>query len=328
MRRRDFISAVAAAAPFGWASTARSQARRIHAVGILTNTSRADPRVWIVGETLRALGYVQERNIHYVFRLSEGRQERLPDLAKELVAMGVDVIVAAATPATKAAQQATGTIPIVGIAMADPVRDGLVRNYASPEANITGNTFLGPELVPKRLSFLKELLPTIARVEVLWHPEAYAKQTMDDMVAETQRAAVALNLRLNFVAANKPEELDDAFAKLAKDSPEAMLEFPSQMFYANREALVRLAAQHRIPSMWNAREFVELGGLIMYGTSLMDLSRQAAIYVDKLLKGAKPSELPVEQPTKFELLINAGTARELNIPIPPNLLARADEVIE
>jgi putative ABC transport system substrate-binding protein len=175
---------------------------------------------------------------------------------------------------------------------------------------------------------LKELLPAIARVEVLWHPEAYAKQTMDDMVAETQRAAVALNLRLNFVAANKPEELDDAFANLAKDSPEAILEFPSQMFYANRDALVRLAAQHRIPSMWNAREFVELGGLIMYGTSLVDLSRHAAIYVDKLLKGAKPSELPVEQPTKFELLINAGTARELNIPIPPNLLARADEVIE
>ena len=325
MRRRDFISALTA---IGWASPARSQSRRIHTVGILTNTSRADPRVWIVGETLRALGYVQERHIHYVFRLSEGRQERLPDLARELVAMGVDVIVAAATPATKAAQQATGTIPIVGIAMADPVRDGLVRNYASPEANITGNTFLGPELVPKRLSYLKELLPTIARVEVLWHPEAYANQTMDDMVAETRRAAAALNLRLQFVAASKPEEFEEVFSKFAKESPEAILQFPSQMFYANRDALVRLAAQHRIPSMWNAREFVELGGLIMYGTSLADLSRQAAIYVDKLLKGAKVSELPVEQPTRFELLINAATARALNIAIPPTLLARADEVIE
>ena len=325
MRRRDFISALTV---LGWASSARSQPRPIHVVGILTNTSRADPRVLIVGETLRALGYVQERNIRYVFRLSEGRPERLADLARELVVMGVDVIVAGATPATKAAQQATSTIPIVGIAMADPVRDSLVQNYASPEANITGNTFLGPELVPKRLSYLKELLPNLASVEVLWHPEAYAKQTMDEMVAETQRAAAALNLRLQFVAAHKPDEFEQVFAKVAKDSPEAILEFRSQMFYANREALVRLAAQHRIPSMWNAREFVELGGLIMYGTSLLDLSRQAAIYVDKLLKGAKPSELPVEQPTRFELLINAGTARALNIAIPPTLLARADELIE
>src|SRR6476659_9072019 len=204
MRRRDFISAVAAAAPLGWASAARSQSRRIHTVGILTNTSRADPRVWIVGETLRALGYVQERNIHYVFRLSEGRQERLPDLAKELVAMGVDVIVAAATPATKAAQQATGTIPIVGIAMADPVRDGLVRNYASPEANITGNTFLGPELVPKRLSYLKELVPPLTRVGVLWHPQAYSDQTMKEMVKEARQVAAALGMSLDFAAVSGP----------------------------------------------------------------------------------------------------------------------------
>src|SRR3954447_23784301 len=221
MRRRDFISAVAAAAPLGWASAARSQSRRIHTVGILTNTSRADPRVWIVGETLRTLGYVQERNIRYVFRFSEGRSERLPDLARELVGMGVDVIVAGATPATKAAQQATSSIPIVGIAMADPVRDGLVRNYASPEANITGNTFLGPELVPKRLAYLKELLPSISRVHVLWHPDAYAKQTMDDMVVETEQAAAALNLHLQFVAAGRPSEFEKAFQVVASDRPEA-----------------------------------------------------------------------------------------------------------
>src|SRR4051795_2936285 len=285
MRRRDFISAVAAAAPLGWASAARSQSRRIHTVGILTNTSRADPRVWIVGETLRALGYVQERNIHYVFRLSEGRTERLPDLAKELVALEVDVIVAAATPATKAAQQATTTIPVVGIAMADPVRDGLLRNYAAPEANITGNTFLGPELVPKRLGYLKELLPTISRVHVLWHPDAYARQTMDDMVWAAEQAAATLNLRLQFVAASRPSEFERAFGVIANERPEAVLEFPSQVFYAGRQDLVRLAAFHHIPTIWNAREFVELGGLIMYGTSLPDLSRQAAIYVDRLIKG-------------------------------------------
>ena len=242
--------------------------------------------------------------------------------------MGVDVIVAAGTPAIKAAQQATTTIPIVGIAMADPVRDGLVRNYAAPEANITGNTFLGPELVPKRLGYLKELLPTISRVHVLWHPNAYAKQTMDDMVSAAEQAAAMLNLRLEFVAAGRPAEFEKAFGIIANDRPEALLEFPSPMFYAGRQELVRLAALHRIPTIWNAREFVELGGLIMYGTSLPDLSRQAAVYVDKLIKGAKPSELPVEQPTKFELLINATTARTLGITIPPTLLARADEVIE
>jgi putative ABC transport system substrate-binding protein len=297
-------------------------------LGVLTNTSAADPRVLIISEALRALGYIEGQNIRYEFRLSDGRPERLPDLAKELASSGVDIIVAAATPAARAAQQATRTIPIVGVAMADPVKDGLVRNYASPEANITGNTFLGPELVPKRLAYLKELLPSISRVHVLWHPDAYAKQTMDEMVAQAEQAAAALNLHLQFVAAGRPSEFENAFQAVANDRPEALFEFPSQMFYATREQLVRLAAFHRIPAMWNAREFVELGGLIMYGTSLTQLTRQAAIYVDRLIKGAKPSELPVEQPTTFELLINTTTARKLGLTIPPTLLARADEVIE
>ena len=325
MRRRDFVAAAAATV---WPGALGAQGRRVPVVGVLTNTTTADVRVLIIPETLRVRGYVESQNIRYEFRLAEGRTERLPDLARELVTLGVDVIVAAATPAIKAAQQATTTIPIVGIAMADPVRDGLVRNYAAPEANITGNTFLGPELVPKRLGYLKELLPAISRVHVLWHPDAYAKETMDDMVSAAEQAARTLNLRLQFVAAGHPAEFEKAFGIIAGDRPEALLEFPSQMFYAGRQELVRLAGMHRIPTIWNAREFVELGGLIMYGTSLADLSRQAAVYVDKLIRGAKPSELPIEQPTKFELLINATTARTLGIGIPPTLLARADEVIE
>src|SRR4051794_12068624 len=325
MRRRALITALAAT---GWPGVLRSQTRPIPVVGILTNISSADMRVRTILEALRALGYIEGQNIRYEFGFSDGRPERLPDLAKQLATLRVDVIFAAATPATRAAQQVTNTIPIVGVAMADPVRDGLVRNYASPEANITGNTFLGPELVPKRLAYLKELLPSISRVHVLWHPDAYAKQTMDDMVVQTEQAAAALNLHLEFVAAGRPSEFEKAFQVVASDRPEALLEFPSQMFYATREELVRLAALHGIPAMWNAREFVELGGLIMYGTSLTQLSRQAAIYVDKLIKGAKPSELPVEQPTTFELLINTTTARKLGLTIPPTLLARADEVIE
>jgi ABC-type uncharacterized transport system substrate-binding protein len=325
MRRRTFIAALTA---IGWPGVLRSQSGRMPVVGVLTNTSTADARVRIVPEALRARGYIEGQNIRYEFRLSDGRPEQLPDLAKQLAALGVDVIVAAATPATKAAQQATTTIPIVGVAMADPVRDGLVRNYASPEANITGNTFLGPELVPKRLAYLKELLPSISRVHVLWHPNAYAKQTMDDMVAETEHAAATLNLHLQFVAAGGPSEFEKTFQAVANGRPEALLAFPSQMFFATREKLVRLATFHRIPAMWNAREFVELGGLIMYGTSLTQLTRQAAIYVEKLIKGAKPSELPVEQPTKFDLIINTTSAGKLGLTIPPNLLARADEVIE
>jgi ABC-type uncharacterized transport system substrate-binding protein len=325
VRRRAFIAALTAT---GWPGALRSQSGRMPVVGVLTNTSTADARVRIVPEALHARGYIDGQNIRYEFRLSDGRPERLADLARQLAALGVDVIVAAATPATKAAQQATSTIPIVGVAMADPVRDGLVQNYAAPEGNITGNTFLGPELVPKRLAYVKELLPGISRVHVLWHPDAYAKQTMDDMVAQTEQAAAALNVQLRFVAAARPSEFESAFQAMANDRPEALFEFPSQTFFATREELVRLAALHRIPAMWNAREFVELGGLIMYGTSLSELTRQAAIFVDKLIRGAKPSELPVEQPTKFELVINTTTARKLGLTIPPTLLARADEVIE
>jgi putative tryptophan/tyrosine transport system substrate-binding protein len=325
MRRRDLLAAAAATA---WPGAPSAQNRRVPVVGILTNTSIADMRVLIVPETLRRRGYVDGQNVRYEFRFGEGRTERLPDLAKELVAVGVDAIVAAGTPAIKAAQQATTTIPIVGTAMADPVRDGLVRNYAAPESNITGNTFLGPDLVPKRLGYLKELLPTISRVHVLWHPDAYSKQTMDDMVTAVEEAAATMNLRLEFVAAAHPAEFAKAFGIIANDRPEALLEFPSPMFYAGRQELVRLADMHRIPTIWNTREFVELGGLIMYGTSLPDLSRQAAVYVGKLIRGAKPSELPVEQPTRFELMINLRTAKALGVAVPPSLLARADEVIE
>src|SRR4051794_31805119 len=243
MRRRALITALAAT---GWPGVLRSQTRPMPVVGILTNISSADMRVRTILEALRALGYIEGQNIRYEFRLSDGRPERLADLAKELASSGVDIIVAAATPATRAAQQATNTIPIVGSAMADPVRDGLVRNYASPEGNITGNTFLGPELVRKRLAYLKELLPSISRVHVLWHPDAFAKQTMDDMVAETGQAASALSLQLQFVAAARPSEFESAFEAIANDRPEALFQFPSQMFFATREEVVRLAAHHQI----------------------------------------------------------------------------------
>jgi putative ABC transport system substrate-binding protein len=178
------------------------------------------------------------------------------------------------------------------------------------------------------LGYLKELVPPLTRVGVLWHPQAYGDQTMKEMVKEARQVAAALGISLEFAAVSGPTDFEAAFAFLSSLGAEALLEFPSQMLFLQRQRLVDLAARHRIPAMWNAREFVEIGGLIMYGASIDDLSRRAAVYVDRIIRGSKPSELPIEQPTKFELVINTTTAKALGITIPPALLARADEVIE
>jgi ABC-type uncharacterized transport system substrate-binding protein len=325
MRRRDLIILLAASA---WVQASRGESPRPPVVGLLSNSSPDEQRRGLMPQALRDLGYVEGQNIRFEYRAASGDAERLPALATELVTAGVTVIVSYATPATRAAQKATSTIPIVGVAMADPSRDGLVQSYASPEANITGNTFLGPELVPKRLGYLKELVPPLTRVGVLWHPQAYGDQTRKEMVKEARQVAAALGISLEFAAVSGPTDFEAAFAFLSSLGAEALLEFPSQMLFLQRQRLVDLAARHRIPAMWNAREFVEIGGLIMYGASIDDLSRRAAVYVDRIIRGSKPSELPIEQPTKFELVINTTTAKALGITIPPALLARADEVIE
>jgi putative ABC transport system substrate-binding protein len=325
MRRRDLITLLAASA---WAHVSRAETSRVPVVGGLANISPDEQRRGSLPRLLRGLGYIEGQNIRFEFRGAGGNIELLPVLAAELVTVGVNVIVAFATPATRAAQKATSTIPIVGVAMADPVGDGLVQNYASPEANITGNTFLGPELVPKRLGYLKELLPPLTRVGVLWHPRAYSDNTMKDMVVKAQQAAAALGITLDFTAVTGPADFEAAFASMSSSGVEALFEFPSQMLFLQRQRLIDLASTHRIPAMWNAREFVEIGGLIMYGASINDLSRRAAVYVDRILKGSKPSELPIELPTKFELLINTTAAKALGITVPPSLLARADEVFE
>jgi putative ABC transport system substrate-binding protein len=203
-----------------------------------------------------------------------------------------------------------------------------VASLARPGGNITGTTFLGPELVPKRLALLKELLPKVTRIAALFHPEAFSEQTVRGMLAETADAATTLGLLVQLVEVRKPDDLNYAFSKLARDRAETVFQLPSTMLFNERTRIVDLASIYRLPSMFNAREFVQLGGLIGYGASIQDLNRRAATYVDRILKGAKPGELPVEQPTKFELSINLKTAKALNIEVPPSLLARADEVIE
>jgi putative ABC transport system substrate-binding protein len=332
MRRRDLLILATAHAIASPLPARAQQAPKVARVGLLIPAAPDAPVTReifnAVREELGKLGYVEGRNIAFEKRGGDGTPERLAALAAELVSLKVDVIVAIATPAARAAQRATTTIPIVVGSVGDPVGDGLVTSLSHPGGNITGNTFLGPELVPKRLSLLKELMPPLSQVAVLWNPKAFAEPTTTGMVHQAADAAKNLGLQLQYVEVPGLDAFERAFADLAKQHVDALFQFPNPTFYENRKRLVDLAAQHQLPAMYNAREFVEVGGLIAYGASPLDLNRQTATYVDKILKGAKPSDLPVEQPTKFELVINRKTAETLGLAVPPMLLAQADEVIE
>jgi putative ABC transport system substrate-binding protein len=330
MRRREFIELLGGATAT-WSLAAHAQGP-LPVIGLLltgyANSPEMQADLDAIRQQLLNLGYSEGRNIVVERRYADGAIVRLPSLAAELVRSKVDVIVALATPAGRAAQQATDTIPIVISSMGDPVQDGLVASLARPGKNVTGTTFLGPELVSKRLALLKELMPTMSRVAVLWHPGAYSNETTNAMLTEVADAAGGLGVLLQHVEASNAGEFERAFGEMTSRSAEAMLEFPSPMFFVERKRMIDIAARYRMPAMYNAREFVQLGGLIAYGASILDLHRRAATYVDRILRGAKPADLPVEQPTKFELCINVRAAKELSIAVPPTLLGRADEVIE
>ena len=262
------------------------------------------------------------------YRSAEGKLERLPALAAELVALKVDVIVAASTLAALAAKQATRTLPIVFAAAGDPVTSGLVTSLARPGGNVTGLSFFSPELVGKCLEQLKQAVPEVSRVAVLWQPGGPGERTEKDMLKAAEVAARALGVRLQFVEARGPEDFDRAFSDMTRARAGALTVLPSTMFFNERRRLVDLAAKNRLPAVYPWREYVEAGGLMSYGPNVPDLFRRAATYVDKILKGAKPGDLPVEQPTKFELVINLKTAKALGLTIPQSLLQRADQVIE
>jgi ABC-type uncharacterized transport system substrate-binding protein len=277
---------------------------------------------------LRERGYVEGRNVVIEYRTADGKIERFTGLARELVDEHPDLIVASNTPAALAAKQATTTIPIVVAVMGDPVGDGLVASLARPAGNITGMTFLGPELASKRLELLKLALPTMSRAAALWHPGAYGESTMQEMLTAMQTAAGTLSIALQLVDVRGADEFERAFGAMIKQSADALIILPSPMLFSERRHIVDLATTNRLPSIAMDRAFVELGGLMAYGASIRDLFRRAGVYVDKILQGAKPADLPVEQPTKFELIINLKTAKTLGLEVPPTLLARADEVIE
>ena len=279
-------------------------------------------------EGLHELGYTEGQNVVFERRFGESNPDRLRQVAAELVERQVDVIVALSTTAARPAKQATSQIPIVAIGMADPVEDDLVASLARPGGNVTGTSFLGPELVSKRLQLLREVVPQLSRVAVLWHPRAYSERTMTGMLKEIERAAQTMGMRLQLVPAASPADVAGAFAAMTMERAEALSVFPSPMLFAEYGRIAGLAADNRLPTIYAAREGVDAGGLMSYGANLPDLSRKTALYVDKILKGAKPADLPVQQPTKFELVINLKTAKTLGIEVTPTLLAGADEVVE
>jgi putative tryptophan/tyrosine transport system substrate-binding protein len=327
MDRRDTVLALLALGAAPLAAEAQ-QAAKVARIGFLAANLAANPHLReAFRQGLRDLGYVEGRNLVIEYRDAEGKYERLPALAAELVALKVAVIVTGGgTPSALAAKQATRTLPIVFTSAPDPVTDGLVTSLARPGGNVTGSSNLNPELVGKCLEQLKQVVPGVSRVAVLWRPGDAGEPTQKDMLKAAEVAARALGVRLQFVEARGPADFDSAFSDMTRARADALTVLPSVMFFSERRRLVDLAAKNWLPAVYAQREFVDAGGLMSYGPNLADLFRRAATYVDKILKGAKPGDLPVEQPTKFELVINLKTAKALGLTIPPSLLQRADVI--
>ncbi len=325
--RRVFIVAVALGLLAAPLTADAQQVRKVPRIGFLYHISPsvaphyADP----FRQGLRELGYVEGQNLAVEYRSAEGKLERLPDLAAELVRLGVEVIVVVTTQATLAAKNATGTIPIVMANAGDPVGAGLVQSLARPGGNITGLSVLAPELSGKQLQLLKEVLPKVSRVAVLGNPGTplYAVY-----LPETRAAGRALGVQLHLLEVRGPDEFEGAFGAATKGRAGGLLVLADPLMTAHRTRVVALAAKHRLPAMYPFRDLVDVGGLMSYGASLSVNLRRAAVYVDKILKGAKPGDLPVEQPTRFELVINLKTAKALGLTIPQTILIRADHVIQ
>jgi len=327
MKRRDFITLVGGAAA-AWPLAANAQQKGRPLIGVLNPGSTDTPGTVGFYDGLRELGYTEGLNIAIERRYGDWNTDRFQQLAADLVRLKVDVIVVISTSPARAAKQATSKIPIVVGGMADPVGDELIASLSRPGGNITGNTFLGAELIAKRFGLLKDVISGLSRVAALWHPDAYGKRTVEGMLRETETAAQSLGLQLQLVPALGPGDLDGAFITMTRGDADAIILLPSPMLYGEHKHIVELAAKSRLPAMYAAREFVEDGGLMSYGASLPDLFRRAATYVDRILKGANPADLPVEQPTKLELVFNLKTAKELGLAIPHEFLLFADEVIE
>jgi len=323
MKRRDFITVLVGATT--WASSGYAQERR-HVIGFLMGLSDALPGTLpAFYQGLKETGFVEGKNISTEFRRADGDYHRLPSLATELVARNVSVIYAYDVPSAFAAKAATTTIPIVFAVGADPVKLGLVESLSRPNGNLTGVAILLGSLGPKQLELLRELLPNSNKVALLLNPSNPNAQ-ID--TPEIQAAADALGERLEVVTASTESELETSFTTLVRQGLHALVVKPDPLFIALRERLVALTAHHAIPAIYSHRVFVDVGGLISYGANLLDASWQMGTYTGRILKGAKPADLPVHQSIKFDLVVNLRTAKVLGLTVPPELIARADEVIE
>jgi putative tryptophan/tyrosine transport system substrate-binding protein len=330
MRRRDFITLLgtAAASSLSWLPAGRAQpAAKVYRVGILetisapANAANFDA----LRKGMQELGYVEGQNLFFEYRSADGRNERFPDLVVELVRLKVDLIVTRSTPAVLAVKAATTAIPVVMAATANPVGDGIVASLARPGGNITGLSSFHSELSIKRLELLRETIPRIALVATLSDP---SNPVTPGQQEDVSTAARPLGIATRFLGARNREELEHAFEVAASQKVEALIVQNSAPTQANLQLTVDLAARHRLPAIYASKEFVDAGGLMTYGVSYPDLYRRTAAYVDKILKGAKPADLPIEQPTKFELALNLKTARALRLTVPMIMQMTADEVIE
>jgi putative ABC transport system substrate-binding protein len=324
MRRREFIAAFGGAA--AWPLVAGAQ-QKLFRIGFLDpGVDPRDFKWWSVFvEALRDLGWIEGKNFVFEYRFANNRPDRLPELASELVALNVDMIVTIGTLAPLAAKRATSTIPIIMTSAGDPLGSGLVVSLARPGENITGLSIMGPDLGGKRLELLREVLPQLSHVAVLWNSgNPYSANSFK----QTQSAAQILGINVQSLGAKEPDDLNGLFQTIELQLPEALITIEDPLTIDSRQTIVGFVTKHRLPAIYGLREFVDVGGLISYGTSTFDLFRRSAGYVDKILKGTKPGDLPVEQPTKFELIINLKAAKEIDLQIPSSILARANTVIE
>ena len=334
MERRTFLGVIAGGLVAAPLAAEAQPAGKVARIGLLSPGSASgagrnptDLAVLFAAfrEGLRELGYVEGQNIKIESRWAEGNYDRLPGLAADLLRLKVDVIVTYGTPASQAAKRATDTIPIVMAGIIDPVASGLVTSIARPGGNITGQSMMSPDLVAKQLEILKEVVPKVSRVAVLWNP---ANAGNAPQVRHAQDAAGALGVRLQSLGAKGPSEIDSAFTAMTNEQAGAVIVLVDAMLQENRTRITNLAARNRLPAVYGLSEYAEAGGLLAYGPNRLGMFRHAATYVDKILKGAKPGDLPIEQPQKFELIVNLKTARALGLTMSQSLLLRADQVIE
>jgi ABC-type uncharacterized transport system substrate-binding protein len=325
IKRREFIALIGGAAAWPLAARAQQPIGKVRRLGILQPGAPPEPLVEAFRERLRELGYREGRDVILELRWAEGKLDRLTELAAELVGAKVDVITTLSTPAALAARRVTTTIPIVFAGVGDPVGAGVVPSLSHPDGNATGISLMATELSAKRLEILREIVPDTLRVSMLWN------DTNPGMVLrarEANDAAAKLGLVLQSVGVHDLLDFETAFVAIERSGADALLTLVDPFTLQHRKRIIDFAAERHLPAIYEAREFVDFGGLVSYGPSLVDSQRRAADYVDKIFKGAKPADLPVEQPTKFELLIDMKTAKTLNVTVPPSVILRADKVIE